>query len=212
MYGLPTSTLAPPPAANAHDQNQSLEGRGAVSWNQASAFSSKDGSDAVEGGKSAPGSAGWHSNSTTSLIEPSYYFPVNMRLARNSRVWWSRWLVASLLFLQLASAAYACSMGSVEADSHAMPGMPCGQSVAEDSVPALDPEQPGLCLEHCRSGSQTIDQSAAASLAVPALVPLFFVAPVDGRLAQTSAWQAQQRSRERAPPPAHSILHCCYRI
>lgn len=137
---------------------------------------------------------------------------MNPHPARNTRIWWSRWLIASLLFLQMASAAYACAMPSAAADAASMAGQPCAQFMDDGALPALDPEQPGLCLEHCRGGSQTVDQQATASLAVPALVALFFLEAANEQPAEASAWQAQRRNRDRAPPPAHSILHCCYRI
>ncbi len=135
-----------------------------------------------------------------------------MRPARHTRLWWSRCLIACLLFLQVASAAYACAMPSAALDSQSMAGQPCAQFMANGPVPALDPEQPGLCLEHCKGGSQTVDQGASSSPGLPALVALFFVAAANEQPAEASAWHAQQRSRDRAPPPAHSILHCCYRI
>lgn len=137
---------------------------------------------------------------------------MNAPLVRKARIRWCGWLIASLLFLQLASAAHACTAGMAEAGVQSMAGMPCAQQMAEDFAPALDPEQPGLCLEHCRSGSQTVDQSSGASLAAPALIALFFVAAAHEPPAEASAWQAQRRSRDRAPPPPHSVLHCCYRI
>jgi len=137
---------------------------------------------------------------------------VNFRLARSSRRRWSGWLIASLLFLQLASAAYACSMPSASVASLMMADLPCAQTMAPGVVPALDPEQPGLCLEHCKGGSQTVDQTPAASAFAPAPVALFVVAIQPEGLTASSAWQAQQRRRERAPPPTHSILHCCYRL
>lgn len=135
---------------------------------------------------------------------------MNLRLARNARIRWSGWLIASLLFLQLASAAYACTMGTGAAEP-SMAGMPCAQQMAEGFAPALDPEQPGLCLEHCKGGSQTVEPSHSPAPLLPALVALFVVAPVEP-VADASAWLAQDRRRERAPPPAHSILHCCYRL
>lgn len=137
---------------------------------------------------------------------------MNAYLTRNARIWWSRWLIASLLFLQLASAAYACSMSSASAGGPSMAGMPCAQAMANGGLPAMDPEQPGLCLEHCKGGSQTIEQGTAASVALPALVALFFVAAATGEPDEASAWLAQERSRDGALPPPHAILHCCFRI
>lgn len=137
---------------------------------------------------------------------------VNLRLTRTPRLWWTRGLIAALLFLQLASAAYACSMGTARADAPSMAGMPCAQPMADGFVPALDADQPALCLEHCRSGSQAVDQGSPAPLPLPALMALFAVTEPAPRSADASAWRERHRSRERAPPPAHSILHCCYRI
>lgn len=138
---------------------------------------------------------------------------VNLRLARTPRLWWTRGLIAALLFLQLASAAYACSMGTAKADAPSMAGMPCAQPMADGFVPALDADRPGLCLEHCRSGSQAVDQGSPAPVPLPALMVLLFaVAEPAPPSADASPWRTRHRSRERAPPPAHSILHCCYRI
>jgi len=137
---------------------------------------------------------------------------VNARLNRTARLWWSRWLIASLLFLQLASAAYACSMSSAAAGEAPMAGMPCAQAMANGGLPAMDPEQPGLCLEHCKGGSLTIEQGASASVASPALLALFFVAAATEEPDESSVWLAQERSRDVAPPASHAILHCCFRI
>lgn len=136
---------------------------------------------------------------------------MNLRLSRKPRIWWTRWLIASLLFLQLASAAYACSMGAGAADMHAAAEMPCAQSMADVPM-AMDTDHPALCMEHCKGGTVALEQPSPAPLPLPALMALFVVAaPVEPSV-DSSAWQAQRRSRERAPPPAHSILHCCYRI
>lgn len=137
---------------------------------------------------------------------------MNLRLAPRHRRGWIRWLIASLLFLQLASAAYACTMGTGGADAQAMAGMPCAQTMDEGFAPALDPEQPGLCLEHCKAGSQTVDAGAAAAWPLPALFALYAVPASVEQPAEWQAWQAHRRTRAQAPPPAHSLLHCCYRL
>lgn len=138
---------------------------------------------------------------------------MSSRRPRNSRTWWIRWLVASLVFMQLASAAYACATGTAGIDARSMAGMPCVQATADALAPALDPEQPGLCFEHCKGGSQALDQTAPAPLPLPALLALYIVPVAADASAESRAWrQAQQRSRGSAPPQPHSILHCCYRI
>ena len=96
-----------------------------------------------------------------------------------------------------------------------MAGMPCAMSMemsnASDEQPALDPEQPGLCLEHCKGGSQTLDPGHTSSVAAPVLVALFVVTAAADASIAAGAWAAQQRSSASAPPP-HTILHCCFRI
>ncbi|WP_428508774.1 hypothetical protein [Roseateles sp.] len=80
-----------------------------------------------------------------------------MGIARNIAKQWARWiisgLVAALLFMQLAVAAYACPkleapshdstmQMAVMPDCHAMPG-------------SMDEEAPQLCHAHCSSDSQS---------------------------------------------------------
>jgi len=144
-----------------------------------------------------------------------------MRLNRTARTWWSRALIASLLFLQLASAAYACPMMSsppVDATlavTASMAGMPCAQAMAGEELAArvvMDADQPGLCHEHCTGGSQIIEPAATDALAAPAIVVLFVIAAPDASAGEASGWQARQVERNSAPPPPHAILHCCFRI
>ena len=133
-------------------------------------------------------------------------------LTRNARIWWSRWLIASLLFLQLASAAYACAMQSAGTGASSMAGMPCAEAVSGSDRAAMDPDQPGLCHEHCKGGTQTTEPAAPVALAVPALAVLFVVATAAEPLADTSAWRARRLARDSAPPPSHALLHCCLRL
>lgn len=75
----------------------------------------------------------------------------------------------------------------------------------------MDIEQPGLCLEHCKSDATTAEQSAPQ---VPAtMASVFYFAylfllpvPIHGRRLQRAAL------RKRAGALRLSILHCCYRI
>ena len=135
-----------------------------------------------------------------------------MRLTRTARTWWARLLIASLLFLQLASAAYACAMHSTPPVNTAMAGMPCAQAMAGGDMATMDPDQPGLCHEHCKGGSQTIEPAATVALTVPVMVELFVVAAPVAPAGAASGRQAGQVERDSAPPPPHTILHCCLRI
>lgn len=129
--------------------------------------------------------------------------------------WILRWLIGAMLFTQLAIAAYACPVigNALADDSVAMTGMPCAEVVVASG--SLDAAQPGLCLQHCQYGSnqQVADPSALAPLPVAALAALFELAPAP--LATTLAgpgWAVRERSRDRAPPVAHYIAHCCHRL
>ncbi len=138
------------------------------------------------------------------------------RFSRPARIWWCRSLIASLLFLQLATAAYACAMrspppSSLSSSVASMASMPCAQM---QSVPqaTMDPNQPGLCHEHCKGGSQTTEPASPVAWTPPALVVLFFVAAPIPPAGEAASGQARRIERDSAPPPPHAILHCCFRI
>jgi hypothetical protein len=145
-------------------------------------------------------------------VESGYDLSVYMRFTRTARTWWSRSLIASLLFLQLATAAYACAMHSTPPTDGSMAGMPCAQAMADEDMAAMDPDQPGLCHEHCKGGSQTIEPAAAVVVAAPAMVVLFVITAPVSPAGEASGWQARRVERDSAPPPPHAILHCCFRI
>ena len=123
-------------------------------------------------------------------------------------------LSMAILFSQVAIAAYACPAmsGKAAAEATAMAGMPCAQMMAAGV--ALDAEQPTLCMQHCQFGSvsQVVDHMPAVFVSATAL-PSTLTVPVDeGRGADLRSWAENQRQRDRPPPLAHSIAHCCYRI
>lgn len=124
-------------------------------------------------------------------------------------------LVLVLLFIQLATAAYACALPYTTQDQVAaseMTGMPgCAESEAALSG-MVDTEQPGLCLKHCKGDAAlSLEQSApqlpAAVAPVLYLAYIFFLAvPITGRRYPRAPLS------ERTGSPPLSILHCCYRI
>lgn len=119
----------------------------------------------------------------------------------------------AILFTQLATAAYACA-ARPDADSAAagMAGMPCAEMMSAAAM--LDADQPGLCMQHCQFGTtqQAANPLPPLGLAVPALLALYPVTPSVVPSGATAAWTEHWRTRDRAPPSPHSILHCCYRI
>lgn len=77
-----------------------------------------------------------------------------MRVRRAFKRWISGGLVALLLFVQFATAAYACpaelqALSTAEAMA-AMPG-------CDGDMPrAMDADQPQLCKAHCQQGEQVV--------------------------------------------------------
>jgi hypothetical protein len=120
----------------------------------------------------------------------------------------ARLLIASLLFLQLAVAAYACPAVNPASDvsmSVAMADdMPMNGSAIDD------PAQPNLCKQHCEQNSQVLDQGQSAALAIPVL-PLLAVVDSEPRFrCAVSADPREFLARATAPPAA--IRFCVFRI
>jgi hypothetical protein len=82
-----------------------------------------------------------------------------MRLHRAFRRWVSGGLVLLLLFMQLATAAYACpaELQALQADA-AMASMPgCDGDKSRD----MDADLPQLCKAHCQQGDQVAGAAPA---------------------------------------------------
>ena len=83
-----------------------------------------------------------------------------MRVHRAFKRWVSGGLVMLLLFMQLATAAYACP-AELQAlrDATAMEAMPgCDGNMSRD----MDADQPQLCKAHCQQGEQVVGAAPAA--------------------------------------------------
>lgn len=119
-----------------------------------------------------------------------------------------------ILFSQVAIAAYVCPAMSGKADAATigMAGMPCADMMAAGAQ--LDPKQPTLCMQHCQFGSvsQVVDHVPAVFVSATALPPTLTVTVDEGLDADLRSWAEDERRRDRPPPVAHSIAHCCYRI
>lgn len=84
-----------------------------------------------------------------------------MTLRRHQRGWLSRWLIAALLFTQLATAAYACpTVPGNAAAAAAVVAIMADMPGCDGANPAtMDPAQPRLCEAHCQQGNQTVNQT-----------------------------------------------------
>ena len=118
-------------------------------------------------------------------------------------------VLASLLFTQLALAGYTCpGIGNRAAEVAAMArtAMPCAESMGM----TMDESQPNLCHAHCLSDQQTADTWQVPVLAslpqsgADYLVPRILPEPTG------EVVQAPLLRRTTAPPL--SIRNCCFRI
>ena len=120
----------------------------------------------------------------------------------------ARLLIAALLFMQFAVAAYACpNVGSLSEPRWAPTAVAPEQLGGNmERCTRLDPADPHRCLQHCQQGSQTTD--SGAPIALPAAVlALLAVIPVDLSLAAVGPLdQPEFLARATAPP---SCLRFC---
>lgn len=121
----------------------------------------------------------------------------------------SGWLITTILFAQIAVAAYVCPQAQPRSSAHA--AMPCADMADMAATP--DADQPALCHQHCQPdpSQPAVDLEVTAATAMVVLL-LFVLSPTAVTSVGGSTGQTRWRRRDRAPPPPHSILHCCHRI
>lgn len=132
-----------------------------------------------------------------------------MFLRRRHRLITVLFALCSLLFMQLAVAAYACpdNLSKLsEAAAMAEAGMVC----ASDSSLSMDDEQPGLCHAHCQSAQQTVEKVQAPSPIDAAAFGFAFT--ISRPLAAPPAGPAQAPLLLRAAAPPIAVRNCCFRI
>jgi hypothetical protein len=129
-----------------------------------------------------------------------------MRLHRRPTRWLCCWLTALLLFMQLATSAYACPMELKAAQpAGAMADMPgCPGHMAS----VMDPDQPQLCQAHCQQGSQNVHTTPAPDVsAMPLLLAVLDWKQVSLLPAPTAARSVALTSG--ASPPGSPPLYLC---
>ena len=134
-----------------------------------------------------------------------------------------RALIGTLLFAQMAIAAYACpglfagSSGEPQTMSSTMPAddlaMRSDQQATTcadmDMTGAADPSSANLCAEHCRYGQQS---DHAPTLTVPVvLLTTLFITPYATDVATPPRPAAAVSTALASVDPPHAILHCCIR-
>lgn len=137
-------------------------------------------------------------------------------LSRPSRLVAAAITLFSILFMQLAVAAYACPALSVEHES-AVPSTFARMSAyaPPDEMPAcheMDPVQPSLCDAYHQPDSQSLDKPG-----VPPVQPFLAVGfglsllPLDVAYRPDST-PANSPFLTRTTAPPLAIRHCCFRI
>lgn len=121
-------------------------------------------------------------------------------------------LLLAIIFVQLATAAYACTAPLEQAMQAAAMASMEGCSESNDApLGMVDPDQPGLCLEHCKSVGGTAELSGTVQLSAVALPALAYVLPLIAAPRRDPVLRFIEQSRPAGSPPL-STLNCCYRI
>jgi hypothetical protein len=146
-----------------------------------------------------------------SLHSPNTRY-TTMKLSRRNRFATALLALFSVLFMQLAVAAYACpgiSTALVPVEAQAM----MSHQDMEGCEGMPDKDLPSLCFAKSQEGTQSLDKPASPALAQLVSVVLITFVGIDTRLQQPDT---QWRTELDAPPPSGapplSILHCCFRI
>jgi hypothetical protein len=126
------------------------------------------------------------------------------RITHRPGRWLCGWLVVAVLFMQVATSAYACpKIASALADPVAQTMMPgCDGHWAGSK----DVEQPSLCHAHCQQGSQATQPAALPDLPFAGAL----AAVLDWRSAALLPVQPAHRERMAAPggsPPGSPPLY-----
>lgn len=136
-----------------------------------------------------------------------------MKLSRPSRFVAALIALISVLFTQLAVAAYACP--SLQAGPDARPALIVGAEPDEQTMPdcaEMDMEQPALCHAHAQVGDQSLDKPASPHLFPSAAILLVPAAGTTGFAYRPVTAYTDSPFLAWTSPPSLSIRHCCFRI
>ena len=117
--------------------------------------------------------------------------------------------LVSLLFMQLAVAAYACQGDAskvVPAKVKAVTDMPCAKSM----VMTVDDSQPSLCHAHCQAAQQSTDKYQVPLALDVGLLPSGLT--LDGVFPVFASMSLQAPYLHRTTAPPLAIQNCCLRL
>jgi len=129
-----------------------------------------------------------------------------MKMPRTVRLVAAIVTMFSLLFAQLAVAAYECPELTVSSMS---------AKAAQDAMPGctdMDMAQPSLCQAHCATGHQSLDAPAAPHIAPFVSCGLVAILGVADKLVSMASPPAGSPLLTRTTSPPMAIRHCCFRI
>lgn len=134
------------------------------------------------------------------------------RLSRPSRLVAAAITLFSILFMQLAVAAYACPALSVEHDAEAVRMAAYALPAEMPACHEMDPVQPSLCDAYHQADRLSLDKPAA-----PLLQPFLAIGFGLSLLPLDPEYRPEARSADppflaRATAPPLAIRHCCFRI
>lgn len=132
-----------------------------------------------------------------------------MRQSRPYRLFTALLALVCVVFMQMATAAYACpTLADAQVRVLAPAAEHAGMAGCEGVV---DLEQPNLCQSHAQFGNQSLDKPAQPPVAPFAAAALVLQLDAATHLRfDPPPLPALMLSRVTAPPLA--ITHCCFRI
>lgn len=134
-----------------------------------------------------------------------------MKPSRQFRFFAALFVLFSMLFTQLAVAAYACPNMEIGQGSMTA-AMSSDMSATMPGCTGTDLEQPALCHAHDKAENQSLDKPAAPH--VESFVPLTMLQEIVAVEAsyRTGSQPAAAARLLRSTAPPVSILNCCFRI
>lgn len=140
-------------------------------------------------------------------LSPLFARMNEMKLHRKSRLFAALLALFSMLFMQLAVAAYACptvAQGEPRAEMRVHADMQgCG---------GMDMAQPALCHAHVHADKQSLDKPPLPDVQPFIATALLLTIADIGNHSLPAESQPDNRLLVRATAPPHSIQHCCFRI
>jgi hypothetical protein len=137
-----------------------------------------------------------------------------MKLSRRSRLTTALFALVSVLFMQLAVAAYACPSMQIgyASESSVTQAQAADHQNMAGCEGVVDTEQPQLCHAHAQVGNQSLDKPASPDVS-PSVAILLVPAINDIDLAyRPIAARADTAWLMRTFAPPLSIQNCCFRI